>query len=269
MTKVKKQSLTLREQTFCHQYLCIGNATEAYIRAGYTASTRATAGTEGMKLLKKPKICTELSRLAKIAEEKATDDVAEILNMWTGAMSYDPREISEMRRGACRWCHGIKYAYQWRIPDEFNRKMEAWNALSEAKQLIQTPPNDEGGYGYSRNLVPHPDCPMCDGDGHEYAYFHDSRGYSKSAAIAFNGVQVTQNGLKINTIDRVKASENLAKFHGMFLAKDTGEVVDTLGALIASIQKRGSKAPLNGMGDAPVAKSSASVGAVGRDHRHQ
>lgn len=94
---------------------------------------------------------------------------------------------------------------------------------------------------------------MCDGEGEAYAYFPDSRSYSKEAAIAFDGVAVTQNGLKISTIDRLAASDKLAKFHGMYRADDTGKALDGLASLIADIQKRGSKAPLTGKGDAPVA----------------
>jgi phage terminase small subunit len=256
-TKKRRTELSVRERMFCQYYIRLGNATEAYIQAGYTANTRKTASTESYRLLRKPPVCAEIKRLVEAAEAAAVADVAQVLDIWSKAAKFDPRELSQIRRGACRYCHGKNHERHWRAPPEFKQALVEWNMLPDVKKTLIEQPNDDGGYGYNRNLLPHRDCNMCDGEGHCYVHFPDSRGYSKEAATAFEGAAHTQSGIKVSTIDRLAASDKLAKFHGMYRTGDTDQALGGLASLIANIQERGSKAPLNGKGDAPVVKSSS------------
>lgn len=63
MSNTKSQKLTPKEKKFCQYYVELGNATEAYIKAGYTAKTKQTAGVMGHRLLKNTKIKEEIDRL--------------------------------------------------------------------------------------------------------------------------------------------------------------------------------------------------------------
>ncbi|WP_298861556.1 terminase small subunit [uncultured Sulfitobacter sp.] len=248
------RGLTQLQRAFCQQYMITGNATEAYIRAGYACGKRETAACEGSKLLRKPKIAAHIAELSQKAEDAAVEDTAKILNMWHAAAMVDPREISEVRRGACRYCHGQDHAYQWRTADELEDKLREYENKTKRSRKALRKPTNESGFGYRRSNIPHPSCPICDGEGFAYAYFHDSRGYSQEAAVAYDGVAQTQHGIKVHTIGRLEAAKYLATHYKM-LNGDTGEVVkDAMQVLIESIQQRGSKAPLNGHGDAPVAK---------------
>ena len=46
----------VKQKAFADYYIELGNATEAYIKAGYKASERKVAEVEGCKLLKNPMI---------------------------------------------------------------------------------------------------------------------------------------------------------------------------------------------------------------------
>ncbi len=194
----------------------LSNGTEAYVRAGYTAKTRQTAAAESYKLLRKPHIVQMLSSLHAEADAKVVDDYAEQLRLWRAVVNHDPCELSEIVYDACRYCHGDHHEYHWRVPAEFEKELAAYNRLPDKIKEVETAPNDMGGYGYSRKLLPHPDCPMCDGEGEMRVVFHPSAMLDKDAALAFGGVQITQNSIKVMTIDRMAASKKIAKHLGMF-----------------------------------------------------
>lgn len=166
--------------------------------------------------------------------------MADIINLWTKAATFDSRELSSIHRYACRHRHGKDHHYHWRIPAEFEAEAASYETLPDNTKAVKVPPQDIGGYGFSKKLIPHPDCPMCDGDGIMDVKFHDSRGYGTEAAVAFNGVSLTKGGIKIDVIDKLAASVYLARYYGMFRNRDVEKSGDGLTALIADIQHRGS-----------------------------
>ena len=62
--------LTKKQQRFCEEYLIDLNATQAYIRAGYSAKSTDTARVESSKLLTKPNIQQKISELQKEQSER-------------------------------------------------------------------------------------------------------------------------------------------------------------------------------------------------------
>ncbi len=48
--------LTIKQRKFADNYIKSGNATESYIKAGYSVKTRNIAEVEGCKLLRNPKV---------------------------------------------------------------------------------------------------------------------------------------------------------------------------------------------------------------------
>ena len=60
-----EHKLTGKQTRFVEEYLIDFNATQAYKRAGYAASTDSVAGVEGHKLLKKPKITAAIETKSK------------------------------------------------------------------------------------------------------------------------------------------------------------------------------------------------------------
>ena len=71
--------LTVKQRAFADFYIELGNATEAYIKAGYKASKREIAEVEGCKLLRNPKVETYLKDREKQIEDDSIAKAKEVL----------------------------------------------------------------------------------------------------------------------------------------------------------------------------------------------
>ena len=71
--------LTVKQKAFADYYIELGNATEAYIRAGYKARERKVAEVEGCKLLKNPKIDNYIKEKMKEIESNRIAKAEEVL----------------------------------------------------------------------------------------------------------------------------------------------------------------------------------------------
>ena len=78
--------LTVKQKAFANFYIELGNATEAYIKAGYKASKREIAEVEGCKLLRNPKVEAYLKQREEQLEEESIAKSKEILQYLTKAM---------------------------------------------------------------------------------------------------------------------------------------------------------------------------------------
>ena len=65
MAKNSEGVLTPKQLRFCQEYLIDYNATQSYIRAGYSAKSISIANSEGFKLLNKPIIQKKIAELSK------------------------------------------------------------------------------------------------------------------------------------------------------------------------------------------------------------
>ena len=71
--------LTIKQKAFADYYIELGNATEAYIKAGYKASKRDIAEVEGCKLLRNPKVEAYLKEREKQIESSRIAKAEEVL----------------------------------------------------------------------------------------------------------------------------------------------------------------------------------------------
>lgn len=71
--------LTVKQKAFADFYIELGNATEAYIKAGYKASERKVAEVEGCKLLKNPKIDNYIKKRMEQIESNRIAKAEEVL----------------------------------------------------------------------------------------------------------------------------------------------------------------------------------------------
>lgn len=62
-TNKKEKPLTIKEKAFCREYIKSGNASQSYIKAGYKAKNNQSAGVMAHRMLSKPKIASEITRL--------------------------------------------------------------------------------------------------------------------------------------------------------------------------------------------------------------
>jgi len=189
---------------FIAEYLKDQNATAAAERAGYSDPNY------GRQLLANPNVAQAIAQQQKASIERTLGSADEVLaQMWQLA-TFDANQLSQYRRGACRYCWGFGHHYQWRDAVEFDEAIAKVEGNERAKL-----PEDPGGYGYDHNREPNPDCPRCNGDGIGQPYFADTRKLPPDAALAYSGVKLGKNGVEITAISRERMYEAVMKRLGL------------------------------------------------------
>ena len=203
---VDDDGLTTQQRRFVAEYLKDGNATQAAIRAGYS---KKSAEQIGYQLLQKTSVAQAIAQQQKASIARTLGSADEVLaQMWQLA-TFDANQLSQYRRGACRYCWGFGHHYQWRDAVEFEEKR------LEAVERDRREPEDSGGYGYDHNREPHPECPRCNGDGIGQPYFPDTRKLPAATRLAYSGVKVGKNGIEITAISRERMFEAVMKRLGL------------------------------------------------------
>ncbi|MBO0401089.1 terminase small subunit [Enterobacter bugandensis] len=203
---VDDDGLTAQQRLFVAEYLKDGNATQAAIRAGYS---KKSAEQIGYQLLQKTSVAQAIAQQQKASIARTLGCADEVLaQMWQLA-TFDANQLSQYRRGACRYCWGFGHHYQWRDAVEFEEKR------LEATDRDKPEPVDVGGYGYDHNREPNPECPRCNGDGIGQPYFPDTRKLPTVSRLAYSGVKVGKNGVEITAISRERMFEAVMKRLGL------------------------------------------------------
>lgn len=195
--------LSAKVKRFIAEYLKDNNATAAAARAGYSDPNY------GRQLIANPNVAQAIAQQQKASIARTLGSADEVLaQMWQLA-TFDANQLSQYRRGACRYCWGFGHHYQWRDAVEFKEKQ------LEAKERDKREPVDVGGYGYDHTREPNPVCPRCNGDGIGQPYFADTRKLSPDAALAYSGVKLGKNGVEITAISRERMYEAVMKRLGL------------------------------------------------------
>ncbi|MCU6219866.1 terminase small subunit [Enterobacter cloacae] len=203
---VDDDGLTAQQRLFVAEYLKDNNATQAAIRAGYS---KKTAQEQSSRLLSNVMVAQAIAQQQKASILRTLSSADEVLaQMWQLA-TYDANQLSQYRRGACRYCWGFGHHYQWRDAVEFEEKR------LEAVERDRREPEDSGGYGYDHNREPNPECPRCNGDGIGQPYFPDTRKLPAASRLAYSGVKVGKNGVEITAISRERMFEAVMKRLGL------------------------------------------------------
>lgn len=139
--------LSAKVKRFIAEYLKDNNATAAAARAGYSDPNY------GRQLIANPNVAQSIAQQQKASIARTLGSADEVLaQMWQLA-TFDANQLSQYRRGACRYCWGFGHHYQWRDAVEFEEKR------LEALERDRREPEDSGGYGYDHNREPNPECP--------------------------------------------------------------------------------------------------------------
>lgn len=203
---VEDDGLTDQQRLFVAEYLKDNNATQAAIRAGYS---KKTANEQGARLLAKVSIAQAIAQQQKASIVRTLGSADEVLEQMWRLATFDANQLSQYRRGSCRYCWGFGHQYQWRDAVEFEEK------LAEALAKKGKEPNDRGGYGYDHTSSPNPKCPRCNGDGIGQPFFADTRKLAPDAALAYSGVKLGKNGVEITSISRERMFEAVMKRLGL------------------------------------------------------
>ncbi|HCU0778594.1 TPA: terminase small subunit [Enterobacter hormaechei] len=203
---VDDDGLTAQQRLFVAEYLKDNNATQAAIRAGYS---KKTAQEQSSRLLSNVMVAQAIAQQQKASIVRTLSSADEVLaQMWQLA-TFDANQLSQYRRGACRYCWGFGHQYQWRDAVEFEEKR------LEAVERDRREPEDSGGYGYDHNRESNPACPRCNGDGIGQPYFPDTRKLPAVSRLAYSGVKVGKNGVEITAISRERMFEAVMKRLGL------------------------------------------------------
>ncbi|CAM7664845.1 terminase small subunit [Atlantibacter hermannii] len=195
--------LTAQQKRFVAEYLIDQNATAAATRAGYSDASY------GRQLLTIPHVAEAIAQQQKASLVRTLASADEVLaQMWQLA-TFDANELSQYRRGCCRYCWGFGHHYQWRDMVEF----EEQRLKSMEKKSRE--PEDAGGYGYDHNREPNPTCPRCNGDGIGQPYFPDTRKLPPVSRLAYSGLKLGKHGVEITAISRERMYEAVMKRLGL------------------------------------------------------
>jgi rubrerythrin len=196
--------LSSKVKRFIAEYLKDNNATAAAARAGYSDPNY------GRQLIANPNVAQSIAQQQKASIARTLGSADEVLaQMWQLA-TFDANQLSQYRRGACRYCWGFGHHYQWRDAVEFDEAL----AKAEGKEGVRQP-EDPGGYGYDHTREPNPECPRCNGDGIGQPYFPDTRKLPAASRLAYSGVKVGKNGVEITAISRERMFEAVMKRLGL------------------------------------------------------
>jgi hypothetical protein len=113
---VDDDGLTAQQRLFVAEYLKDNNATAAAARAGYSDPNY------GRQLITNPNVAQAIAQQQKASIVRTLGSADEVLaQMWQLA-TFDANQLSQYRRGACRYCWGFGHQYQWRDAVEFEEK---------------------------------------------------------------------------------------------------------------------------------------------------
>lgn len=111
--------LTIKQKAFADFYIQLGNATEAYIEAGYKSATRNVAEVNAHKLLRNAKVKKYIEeRLSELDSERIADQ-KEILQYFTSVMRGESRSCVVVVEGCGEGCSSAKLVEK--PPDEKER----------------------------------------------------------------------------------------------------------------------------------------------------
>lgn len=232
------QALTPKESRFIDEYLVDLNATQAAIRAGYSARTARSIGYEN---LTKPHIQAGIAEARKQQQERTHITADAMLQQAWLIATADARELVEVKVACCRYCWGENFRYQ-RTVSEMNSDRGQW--LEAGKDPAEF--DEQGGIGFNPHRPPHPDCTACVGDGHAREVIKDTRHLSPAAAQLYAGVKRTKDGLQVLAHNKEAFAEKVWKHLGLY-EKDNQQKADPLASLLNRIAQG------NGNGFAPIA----------------
>ena len=210
--------LTAKQQRFVDEYLIDLNATQAAIRAGYSEKTARQIGEQNLSKLY---IQTAIRERQSAIQAELHIEQRDVLTRLHQIATADPNQLTQIRRVPCRYCYGEDHKYQWRTEDEFQA------ACDRATEKEKALPTDDGGYGYTTKKPPHPDCPMCDGDGVEKLVLQDTRNLPPAALALFAGAQNSKDGVVIKMHDQASAWDKIARHLGFYNDKMEVAIADS------------------------------------------
>lgn len=214
--------LTPKQAKFVAEYLIDLNATQAAIRAGYSARTAEPAAS---RLLSNVKVGAAIAQAQKTSMDRLEMSADAIKKKLHEQAYANPNELSGWQIGCCRYCWGDNNLYQ-RTRAEMERDRETFE--TKLNRLLDSgDPKDaekanrmgefeaKGGIGFDPRKDTNPDCCECFGEGQGRPFIRDTRKLSPDALALYAGIEVTKDGVKIARNSQDSARMALAKHFGL------------------------------------------------------
>jgi hypothetical protein len=214
---VKNFDLSEREARFVMEMAVDGNASAAYVRAGYEAKN---AKANASRMSAKDNVQAGLAHVRAKVAERAGFSAEEALQMAADILRADTRELVEYRVSNCRYCYGDHHLYQ-RTAGEMAMARVKHDSLvarrQERNKDYEDPGFDEqGGEGFDLRRDPNTECPVCAGEGAGRVVIKDTRTVSKAAAALYAGVKEGKDGIEVKFHDKATMLDKMFRYHGLY-----------------------------------------------------
>lgn len=233
------RTLTPKQEAFCLALVETGNRALAYRRAyGIPVNTKpAWIWKAASELAALPHVRAQVAKLMEAAASATVANKAQLIKFLWDRIHADRREVINHVRRCCRCCHGINHQRQWVDEMEY---AEAVQKVANENMMLEEPkrkelPTDEGGYGFDPHREPDVTCTSADcmGDGHGKTIIADTTKLEGAAALIYEGVKETAQGIEIKLADRNADITQLAKLLGWSIDKVEGSLNTSPGSLPA------------------------------------
>lgn len=210
-------TLSARQELFARHYAMTGEIAPAYQAAfPEEGASYRQAYAKGHKLLQAQGVKARARELRDVAALDVLDATRALAAHFIAVLTA-PRDVVQHRRGACRYCYGDQHRYQWREHEYMDRlsEVEHHNKTKGRGAAEMAFPDPAGGFGYDETLPPVEDCPACGGKGTGYTYVKDTTELTPEEEAAFEGIEVSAQGLKAKYASRSEAALGLMKLYGL------------------------------------------------------
>lgn len=230
-------ALTTKQEVFCQTLVETGNRGFAYRRAynvGVATKPR-TVWVNASRMAALPHIQRRVRELLDNAAANATVSKQRLIQFLWDRIMADRRDVVNHVRRCCRRCYGTNHQHQWKDEIEFAmalaQVMDANGGLPFDSPLRKELPTDEGGFGFDPHREPEPTCdsPDCMGDGFGKTVIADTTQLSGAAALIYEGVKETNQGIEVKLADRNADMTQLSKLLGWSIEKVDSTVRNATG----------------------------------------
>lgn len=235
---VGNDSLTPKQEAFAVALVDTNSASLAYRRA-YNCAVNTKPGTiwKSAHLVSQlPQVRAKIRELREAAASQTVASKAQLVKFLWDRIMTDRRELMNHHTYNCRHCFGERGQFQWKDELEwatvYAQTMDANSKLpKELQKPLPDPPEDTGGYGFDSHAAPNPGCEQeqCMGHGIEKTVFTDTQSLTGGAALCYEGMEVTAQGVKMKIADRNTDIAQLAKLLGWSIDKVEGSISGAVG----------------------------------------
>lgn len=199
-----------KELRFACEYVANGgDAPAAYRECIRSDGTKRQIEARARQLLKDPSVLAKIDELHERVEKAAVLSATDIVERLTLIANADLTKLSRVVQRCCRHCYGAGHRYQWRDNIELEK------ACDKARKDKTPAPLPLGGFGFNATLAPHPECPQCDGVGHEEVEIPPASSYGLAEKAAYLGAKTGKYGIEVAYEKPTEALKLIAQTMGM------------------------------------------------------